>query len=55
VELPGMALMAPATMLTTQWVARLAHATAARLLRRQFALFLALMSARVFCRLRTAA
>lgn len=48
VDLLGMALIVPATMLTTQWGARLAHATDARLLRRLFALFLALTSLRMF-------
>ena len=44
----GMALIVPATMLTTQWGARLAHAIDARVLRRVFALFLALTSVRMF-------
>lgn len=48
VDLLGMALIVPATMMTTQWGARLAHAIDARLLRRLFALFLALTSARMF-------
>jgi uncharacterized membrane protein YfcA len=48
VDLLGMALIVPATILTTQWGARLAHAIDARLLRRLFAVFLALTSARMF-------
>lgn len=55
VDLLGVALIVPATMLTTQWGARLAHASDARLLRRLFALFLALTSARMFHGLLTAA
>jgi uncharacterized membrane protein YfcA len=47
-------LIVPATMMTTQWGARLAHAIDARLLRRVFALFLALTSARMFYGLMTA-
>jgi uncharacterized membrane protein YfcA len=48
VDLLGMALIVPATLVTTQWGARMAHAIDARLLRRLFALFLALTSARMF-------
>lgn len=55
VDLLGMALIVPATMLTTKWGARLAHAIDARMLRRVFALFLALTSARMFYGLLTAA
>lgn len=55
VDLLGMALIVPATMLTTKCGARLAHAIDARMLRRVFALFLALTSARMFYGLLTAA
>ena len=54
IDLLGMALIVPATMLTTQWGARLAHAIDGRLLRRLFALFLALTSIRMFYGLMTA-
>jgi len=48
VNLLGMALIVPATMVTTAWGARLAHAIDARRLRQVFALFLALTSLRMF-------
>jgi len=48
VNLLGMALIVPATMITTAWGARLAHAIDARRLRQVFALFLALTSLRMF-------
>ena len=48
VNLLGMALIVPMTMLTTGWGAQLAHRTDARLLRRLFAAFLALTALRMF-------
>ena len=48
VNLLGLALIVPATLLSTSWGARLAHATDARRLRQLFAIFLALTSARMF-------
>ena len=48
IDLLGMALIVPATMITTSWGARLAHAVDARMLRRLFALFLVLTSLRMF-------
>ncbi|AWI76660.1 hypothetical protein CEW83_16760 [Parazoarcus communis] len=48
VNLLGMALIVPATMVTTSWGARLAHAIDARRLRQVFAAFLALTSLRMF-------
>jgi uncharacterized protein len=48
VNLLGLALIVPATLISTSWGARLAHATDARRLRQLFALFLALTSARMF-------
>lgn len=48
VNLLGMALIVPATMLTTAWGARLAHAIDARRLRQVFAAFLALTALRMF-------
>lgn len=48
VNLLGMALIVPATMLTTGWGARLAHTIDARRLRQVFAAFLALTSLRMF-------
>lgn len=53
--LPGMALIVPATMLTTRWGAQPAHVIDARRLRRVFALCLPLSSARMFYGLFTAA
>lgn len=47
VNLLGLALIVPATMLTAPWGARIAHAINARLLRRLFALFLALTAVRM--------
>ncbi|GAB6388924.1 sulfite exporter TauE/SafE family protein [Stutzerimonas marianensis] len=47
VNLLGLALIVPVTMLTAPWGARIAHAVNARLLRRLFALFLALTAARM--------
>jgi uncharacterized membrane protein YfcA len=47
VNLLGLALIVPTTMLTAPWGARIAHAINARLLRRLFALFLALTAARM--------
>lgn len=55
INLLGMALIVPATMVTTSWGARLAHAIDARRLRQVFALFLALTSARMFYGILTAA
>jgi uncharacterized membrane protein YfcA len=46
--LPGMVLIVLATMATTAWGARLAHAIDARRRRQVFALFLALTSLRMF-------
>ena len=40
-------MIVPVTMLTAPWGARIAHAINARLLRRLFALFLALTAARM--------
>ena len=48
IDLLGMALIVPATMVTTNWGARLAHAVDGRMLRRLFALFLVLTSMRMF-------
>lgn len=48
VNLLGMALIVPATMVTTAWGARLAHAIDARRLRQVFALFLTLTALRMF-------
>lgn len=48
VNLLGMALIVPATMVTTHWGARLAHAIDARRLRQVFAVFLTLTSLRMF-------
>lgn len=48
VNLLGMALIVPATMITTSWGARLAHAIDARRLRQVFAVFLTLTSLRMF-------
>lgn len=48
VNLLGMALIVPATMVTTSWGARLAHAIDARRLRQVFAVFLTLTSLRMF-------
>lgn len=48
VNLLGMALIVPATMVTTSWGARLAHSIDARRLRQVFAAFLALTSLRMF-------
>ena len=53
VNLLGMALIVPMTMLTTGWGAQLAHRTDARLLRRLFAAFLALTALRMFAGLLT--
>ena len=48
INLLGFALIVPATLLSTGWGARMAHAINARRLRQLFALFLALTSARMF-------
>jgi uncharacterized membrane protein YfcA len=48
VNLLGMALIVPATMLTAGWGAKLANAIDARRLRQLFALFLALTCLRMF-------
>jgi uncharacterized membrane protein YfcA len=48
VNVLGMALIVPATMATTSWGARLAHAIDAKRLRQVFAVFLALTSLRMF-------
>ncbi len=48
VNLLGLALIVPATLLTTPWGARMAHTMHAPLLRKVFAGFLALTSARMF-------
>jgi uncharacterized protein len=48
VNLLGFALIVPATLATTGWGAKLAHAINARRLRQVFALFLALTAARMF-------
>ncbi len=48
VNLLGMALIVPATMVTTSWGAALAHAIDARRLRQVFAAFLAFTSLRMF-------
>jgi uncharacterized membrane protein YfcA len=48
VNLLGMMLIVPATMATTGWGAKLAHAIDARRLRQVFAVFLALTSLRMF-------
>lgn len=48
VDLLGVALIVPATMLTTGIGAHLAHAIDARMLRRVFALFLVLTALRMF-------
>jgi uncharacterized protein len=53
VNLLGMALIVPATMATTGWGAKLAHAIDARRLRQVFAVFLALTSLRMFYKLLT--
>ncbi|MFI8738114.1 sulfite exporter TauE/SafE family protein [Ectopseudomonas toyotomiensis] len=47
VNLLGLAMIVPVTMLTAPWGARIAHAINARLLRRLFALFLALTAVRM--------
>lgn len=47
VNLLGLALIVPVTMLTAPWGARIAHAINANLLRRLFALFLALTAVRM--------
>lgn len=48
VSLIGFALIVPATMLAAPWGARMAHAMSTKWLRRAFALFLAITSARMF-------
>ena len=48
VNLLGFALIVPATLATTGWGAKLAHAINAKRLRQVFALFLALTAARMF-------
>ena len=48
VNLLGMAMIVPATMATTGWGAKIAHAIDARRLRQAFAAFLALTSLRMF-------
>ena len=48
ISLVGFAIIAPASMLTAPYGARIAHALPTRALRRAFALFLALTSARMF-------
>ncbi|MBL7089398.1 sulfite exporter TauE/SafE family protein [Acidovorax sp.] len=48
INLLGVALIVPATMISTGWGAKLAHVINARRLRQLFALFLALTSARMF-------
>jgi uncharacterized membrane protein YfcA len=48
ISLIGFAIIAPATMLTAPYGARIAHALPTKGLRRAFALFLALTSARMF-------
>ncbi|MBU0724791.1 MAG: sulfite exporter TauE/SafE family protein [Alphaproteobacteria bacterium] len=48
VSLIGFALIVPATMLAAPWGAKLAHAMSTKWLRRAFALFLAITSARMF-------
>jgi len=53
VNLLGMALIVPATMLTTDWGAKLAHRIDARRLRQVFAAFLALTALRMFYSLLT--
>ncbi len=48
VNLLGVALIVPATLLTTPWGVRAAHAVDARKLKKLFALFLGLTAARMF-------
>ena len=53
VSLPALAIVAPCTMLTAPWGARLAHRLPRQLLSRVFGVFLAIVALRMFYRMST--